>query len=166
MNDNPSRLAAFFSDVASPRYLALFAAPNGFEPPHEIYYAHPGGETHAQALDRARQGGSRLESFVLERVACHWADWPMEEPLSADSYILRDGYFVVLVPSIVTESHPQRPPAVHIVFASADEGAARQAWAATPIRALLGRVGTIVAGDGGGEIGGIQKEGGRMWAGW
>lgn len=147
-------------------FLSLF-----YGPPDEALSVYDGGETPDSALDRAREGGSRNYSFTLERLFISEVTWPFSEPETALSYIIRKNHFVVLVPSISLYHSVSCPPLnlpsfVRIAFVSSDENEARMFIEKLGIRSLLGKVHSVVYCDTGGEIGGIQKEDKKLWAGW
>jgi len=150
------------------RFLQMTVFPvHPFVAPAEIFFVRrPAVQTCQGAVDRAQNSGSRFDAVAFERVAVHAAPWPAGEEDGCAQWLLRPGHWFVAVPHPWGAASFGRGTTLRIRFTSDDEAIAQATLRACPVRALLGKVILIALGDSGGELGGLQKEGPRVWSGW
>jgi len=156
---------------AAPRFLVCVPARTYAYPvfPDSVWLCHPGGETLEEARAASMQANAGEWVIIVERIDVMGEDWPASDRPCVPDYLLREGTWLVLVPSprlVPSWISPRACLVARVAHAGEDEGLACGALAAEPARALLGRVCTLESVEAGAVVRWLRKDATSIWGGW
>jgi hypothetical protein len=157
--------------LAAPRYLVCAPVHTYAYPafPDEVWLCDPGGQTIEATRACAAQASGGEWVLIVERIDVKGEDWPASDRPCVTDYHLREGSWLVLVPSARLAPSWVAPRAclvARVTYAGEDELAARDALASESARALLGRVHTLESVEAGLVVRWLKKTATCFGGGW